>query len=78
MTQQVPKIILTSIEEVHSYASHVDDWIIIKKELLKSLPSNYRKMFSTRDAKTKKVSLNEFERQLVDIYYVRFDKQLKV
>jgi hypothetical protein len=78
MTEQVPKIILISIEEVHSYASHVDEWIIIKKELLKSLPSNYRSMFSTRDAKTKKVSLNEFERQLVDIYYMRFDKQLKV
>ena len=78
MTEQVPKIILASIEEVHSYASHIDEWIIIKKELLKSLPSNYRSMFSTRDSKTKKVSLNEFERQLVDIYYVRFDKQLKV
>jgi len=78
MTEQIPKIILTSIEEVHSYASHVDDWIIIKKELLKSLPPNYRRMFSTRDAKTKKVSLNEFEQHLVDIYYIRFDKLLKV
>lgn len=55
------------------YASRVlgnsKDWMDFKKLMLISLPSNKRKNFSTRDPKTKKQSLNEFEKQMIDIYF---------
>lgn len=45
------------------------NWMDFKKIMLKSLPSKMRKSFSTRDPKTKKQSLNSFEREMIDIYY---------
>ena len=45
------------------------DWMDFKKTMLRSLPSKMRKNFSTRDPKTKKQTLNNFERQLIDIYF---------
>jgi len=50
-----------SLNFVARYTSSVSDWITIKKELLKSLPPQYRKRFSTRDPVTKKQSMNDFE-----------------
>lgn len=49
---------------VHSYAGHVDDWLVIKKELLKALPPAERTLFSTRDPVTKKQRTNDFERRV--------------
>ena len=40
-------------------------WHEVKKHLLKCIPSNLRKLFSTRDPKTKKSSTNVFENQLI-------------
>lgn len=58
--------ILSSVEQalafVFSYAAHVDDWITVKKELLKALPPDDRRLFSTRDPITKKQRTNDFER----------------
>jgi 8-oxo-dGTP pyrophosphatase MutT (NUDIX family) len=50
--------------EVFKYARNVDDWIVVKKELLKTLSSDDRTVFSTRDPVTKKQSMNEFECEL--------------
>ncbi len=50
---------------VYGYASHVDDWVTIKKELLKALNSELRMLFSTRDPVTKKQRTNDFERSLI-------------
>ena len=50
-----------SLNFVARYAANISDWITIKKELLKSLPPQYRKRFSTRDPVTKKQSMNDFE-----------------
>jgi hypothetical protein len=47
---------------VHSYAGHVDDWLVIKKELLKALHPDDRALFSTRDPVTKRQRTNDFER----------------
>jgi hypothetical protein len=49
---------------VHGYAGHVDDWLTIKKELLKILPHEIRTAFSTRHPLTKKQQTNDFERLL--------------
>ena len=55
-----------ALSEVHAYAGHVDDWITIKKEILKSLPPQERRAFSTRHPITKKQSMNEFERKVAN------------
>ena len=44
-------------------------WMDFKKIMLRSLPSRMRRKFSTRDPKTKKQSLNEFELSMIDIYF---------
>ncbi len=46
-----------------------DDWMSFKKIMLQSLPSAMRKRFSTRNPKTKKQSLNEFEKDMINIYF---------
>ena len=51
---------------VSRYASHVDSWTIVKKELLKFFTPEERKCFSTRDPYTKAQSLNEFEERLIE------------
>lgn len=51
---------------VHSYAFQVSDWKVLKKELLKVLPPDKRKLFSTRDQKTKKQFLNSLEKEIIE------------
>lgn len=60
-----PKII-DAVKFVHAYAPDIDDWKILKKELLKSLPPSYRKLFSTRDKKTKEMNFNDLEKSIVE------------
>jgi len=62
------KLILEKINFVSTYVSDIDDWIIIKKELLKQLPPNLRMLFSRRDEKTKKHSLNIFEKDVIEYW----------
>lgn len=49
---------------VHGYAGHVDEWRTVKKELLRTLPSPLRVLFTTRDPTTKRQRLNDFEQDL--------------
>lgn len=56
--------VIDALNFVFSYAGHVDEWLTIKKELLKALPSKERTAFSTRDPITKKQLTNDFELQL--------------
>ena len=46
----------------------VEEWLQLKKIILLSLPPEARKSFSTRDPVTKKHSINDFERDVIDIY----------
>lgn len=55
-----------ALKFVYGYAGHVDDWLTIKKELLKALHPNDRVMFSTRDPITKKQRTNDFERLVAE------------
>tara|TARA_B100001094_G_scaffold312178_1_gene348591 strand:- start:411 stop:647 length:237 start_codon:yes stop_codon:yes gene_type:complete len=54
------------------------NWMDFKKIMLKSIPPRMRKNFSTRDPKTKKQSLNSFEREIIDIYYGETGVKLKL
>lgn len=51
---------------VHGYAADVDDWLIIKKELLKALAPEVRTLFSTRDPVTKRQRTNDLERLVAE------------
>ena len=55
-----------------------DDWVSMKKYLLRSIPSQMRSSFSTRDPKTKKQNMNEFEYNLVDRYQALTGKILRL
>ena len=56
--------VLELIGELFEYYKE-DDWIRIKKFLITYLNPSIRKNFSTRNAKTKKHTLNEFEKNLI-------------
>ena len=45
------------------------DWMDFKKIMLRTLPPKMRKNFSTRDPVTKKQSLNQFEKKMIDVYF---------
>jgi hypothetical protein len=60
--------ILGVLNEVFTYANHVDEWIVVKKELLKWLHPDDRRLFSTRDPLTKKQRPNDMERQLAALW----------
>jgi len=60
--------VMSALREIYSYANHVDDWIVIKKELLRTLHPTDRKLFSTRDPITKRQRTNDFERNLAKIW----------
>jgi hypothetical protein len=62
------EIIFKEVKFVSTYAEECDDWVTVKKEVMKSLPPKLRKNFSTRDPKTKEQSLNKFEESII-IYY---------
>ncbi len=64
----IPNRVLEELTLIATVAGSENNWMFIKKQLLLALPPKLRKLFSTRDAKTKKQSLNIFECQLIDAY----------
>lgn len=71
---------LTSLHDGFDVAQrcNVVTWVELKKILLLSLPPHERKQFSTRDAYTKKHTVNDFERDLIDIYYRQTGTRLRL
>lgn len=59
-----------AINNVFSYIGDVDDWLVIKKELLKTLSAADRMYFSTRDPITKKQRTNTFEKIVMEKWFV--------
>ena len=64
----IPNRVLEELTLIATVAGSENNWMSIKKQLLLALPPKLRKLFSTRDAKTKKQTLNIFESQLIDAY----------
>lgn len=57
-----------AIKFVHAYAPSIKEWKVLKKELLKALHPSFRKMFSTRDPRTKVSNFNQFENDIVECW----------
>ena len=55
-----------------------NDWLVVKKYILKYLNPTYRRRFSTRDEKTKKHTINDFESSLIEYYQQQFNVRLEL
>ena len=64
----IPERVVEELKFIAHHGQRDGQWMPVKKYLLLAIPSEMRKMFSTRDPKTKKQSLNEFEKVVIDIY----------
>jgi len=65
------------LEDLNEYYKE-DNWLTVKKFLLKYLHPDIRKKFSTRHHKSKKHSLNKFEDKLIEYYYNEYNVRLKL
>lgn len=45
-----------------------DDWVIVKKELLRAVDNNTRDLFSIRNPNSKKHLLNDFEKEVMEYW----------
>ena len=64
--------------EVMEYASDVEDWITIKKELVKHVRWQLRTLFSRRHPLTKKQQTNEFEYEVMKKWVELGGKELHI
>jgi hypothetical protein len=71
------KKIIELLEDLNEYYKG-NNWLIVKKFLLKFLHPDVRKNFTTRNQKTKKHTLNNFEKEIIIYYYDRFDIRLEL
>lgn len=63
------QVLEEAVTFVAGYAGSVTDWVTIKKELLKTLSPTDRRYFTTRDPVTKRHSINEFEKVVMEKWY---------
>tara|TARA_B100001063_G_C16502053_1_gene422571 strand:- start:421 stop:681 length:261 start_codon:yes stop_codon:yes gene_type:complete len=73
-TKQKLEELITEIGEVYKG----NDWLVVKKYILKFSSPKHRKFFSTRDYKSKKQTLNNFEISLIDFYENKFGTRLYI
>ena len=64
----IPNRVIEELTLISTVAGSESNWMFIKRQLLLSLPPHMRKLFSTRDAKTKMQALNGFEIKKVILY----------
>lgn len=69
--------IIELLEDLSEYYKE-NDWLVVKKFLLKYLHPDLRKKFTTRHHKTKKHTLNDFENKVINYYYDRFNVRLEL
>jgi hypothetical protein len=69
------EIIVELLEEILEFY-HEEDWLIVKKYILRYSHPDVRKYFSTRNQKSKKHCLNEFEKYLVSYCKDNYNKNL--
>jgi hypothetical protein len=69
------KIIIELLEEILEFY-YDEDWLVIKKYILRYSHPDVRKHFSTRNQKSKKHCLNEFEKCLIRYCKDTYNKNL--
>jgi len=68
-TTIIPTHILDKIQNVAKYVSReTSDWLKVKRELINSVKPSDRKLFSTRHKTSKKHTLNDFEKAIIQTW----------
>ncbi len=57
-----------TVDFVMTYADRTNDWVLLKKEIMKSLPWQLRTNFSTRNRQTYEQRMNDFECMLAEYW----------
>lgn len=70
--------IIEQIREVASYVGDCDDWMTVKKEIMRGIPSTLRGKFSRRHPITKEQQPNDFDIQVINYYREITGVELKV
>ena len=68
MNSKIPEKILRELRLLVENDLRCNEWMTLKKFLLKTVPPDLRSSFSRRDPKTKIQRINEFEANLIDTY----------
>ena len=71
----IPDRILTEMKSLAPHLKEVE-WKTVKILLLRSIPSNLRKLFSRRRDDTKQLRLNEFEQGLIHYWNENFESKI--
>lgn len=75
INEEGSRLIIELLEEILFYYED-DNWLVVKKYILRYLKPEYRRMFSTRHPKTKKHSLNNFEKYIIQYCKDKYSKVL--
>jgi|6_EtaG_2_1085325.scaffolds.fasta_scaffold151858_2 DNA-directed RNA polymerase beta' subunit len=75
---QIPDRIRDELILADAHGLKFREWMVMKKYLLRVLPSKMRTHFSTRDSRTKRQSLNEFEDRLIEYYQAQTGNILRL
>ena len=73
----IDKNIIELLEEINSVYKE-NDWLVVKKYILKSINPDLRKKFSKRDYLTKKHSLNKYELEIIKKYEELYNIKLSL
>ena len=74
MIEEDIKVILEEINCVYKEK----DWLVVKKYILKSVSPQKRKNFSRRNYLSKKHSINNYEKTLIEYYEKKFNIKLEL
>lgn len=78
------KLKKTDDEKINELISEIaavysgNDWLVVKKYILKYLAPSAKTKFSTRNNSSKKHTLNDFELNLIDKYYQKYNIRLEL
>lgn len=76
-TSLIPPRINQSINFIFSIAPHFDEWMQLKMALLRMLPNELQRLFSTRHPKTKLQHPNAMELQIMN-YWVSLSRNTMI
>jgi hypothetical protein len=65
-----------ALQFINTYAPEIYEWKILKKELMKHLHPQVRKLFSTRDPVTKRQNFNDLEKCVADRWEIITGKEI--
>jgi hypothetical protein len=74
----IPDKIWEAINYVMQYANKSEDWLAVKKEIIWLLINEHRQYFSRRHYVTKKHSLNDFEKLVIEYWHSETGKRLVI